>query len=95
LNAAAIEDISKLICETPSLFLEEIVEWLAVYHDQPIHTSALHHTLQDLDLMYKVLRKAAAERDKVECANWLYMVTSNYKCLWLDESSKHDRTLAR
>jgi len=98
LNAAAIEDISDLILEAPSLFLEEIAEWLAVYHDQPIHTSALHRTLRDLGLTYKALRKAAAERDEVAVAEWLLMVTSNYtaeQCIWLDESSKDDRTLSR
>ena len=76
LNATAIEDISDLI--RGSLFLEEIAEWLAVYHDQPIHTSALHRTLQDLGLTCKALRKAAAERDEVAVAEWLLMVTSNY-----------------
>jgi transposase len=98
LGAAAIEDIGDLIREAPSLFLEEIAEWLALYHDQPIHTSALHRTLRDLGLTYKALRIAAAERDEVAVAEWLLMVTTNYtaeQCIWLDESSKDDRTLAR
>jgi transposase len=31
MNAKAIEDLLELIHETPSLFLEEIGEWLALY----------------------------------------------------------------
>jgi len=62
----------QLLSRTPvnlsvKLFLK-ITEWLAVYHDQPFHTSALHCTLRDLRLMYKVLRKAAAERDEIGIA---------------------------
>jgi hypothetical protein len=36
------------LMETPSLFLDEIGEWLAIYHDQPISTTALHMNLYDL-----------------------------------------------
>ena len=43
LNAAAIEDLHELIRESPSLFLDEVAEWLALYHDQPISTTA--HTI--------------------------------------------------
>jgi hypothetical protein len=39
LYAAAIEDISDLIRDAPSLFLEEIADWLAVCQDQPIDTA--------------------------------------------------------
>src|SRR6202044_2455274 len=47
---------------------------------------------------YKVMRRVAAERDNVACANWLYEVTSHYSAqqlVLLDESSKDGRTLAR
>ena len=54
LNAAAIEDLHKLIWESPSLFLDEVTEWLALYHDQPISTTALHDNLWDLGLTYKI-----------------------------------------
>src|SRR5258705_13658037 len=63
LNAAAMEDIRELIHEAPSLFLDEIAEWLAIYHEQPISTTVLHDNLCKLGLTYKKLRKVAAERD--------------------------------
>ncbi|KAF8236082.1 hypothetical protein L208DRAFT_1532852, partial [Tricholoma matsutake] len=56
MNAKAIEDLHELIRETPSLFLEEeIGEWLALYHDLPISTTALHDNLWELGLTYKLL----------------------------------------
>jgi hypothetical protein len=58
-----MEDIRELIHEAPSLFLDEIAEWLAIYHEQPISTTVLHDNLRKLGLTYKKLRKVAAERD--------------------------------
>ena len=47
--------------ETPTLFLDEIGEWLALYHNRPILTTALHDNLQELAGTYPW--KAAAEPD--------------------------------
>jgi hypothetical protein len=62
----------------PSLLLDEIGEWLALYHDQPISTTALHDNLKDLGFTYKRLKRIAAEQDNAYCADWLYNMTSNY-----------------
>jgi hypothetical protein len=59
LNAAALADVNELVA------LLEITEWLAIYHDQPIYTSSLHHTLQDIGIIYEVMRRVAAERDDI------------------------------
>ena len=45
LSADMIDDIQQLLQEDSSLLLDEIVEWLALYHDQPISTTALHDNL--------------------------------------------------
>jgi transposase len=98
MNAKAIEDLHELIRETPSLFLEEIGEWLALYHDLPISTTALHDNLRELGLTYKLLRKAAAERDEVARAEWLLEITNLYTAdqfVVLDESSKDGKTMLR
>lgn len=98
LNADAVADLHQLILETPSLFLDEISEWLALYHDQPISTTALHDNLRELGLTYKIIRKAAAERDEVARAEWLTHITSTYtarQMVVLDESSKDGRTILR
>jgi hypothetical protein len=98
LNSEAISDLHELIRGTPTLFLDEIGEWLALYHDQPISTTALHDNLRELGLTYKILRKAAAERDDQARAEWLIHITSNYtarQMVVLDESSKDGRTIFR
>lgn len=57
------------------LYLDEIREWLALYHDQPISMTALHNNLRRMGLSRKIMRKAAAERDPVARAEWLAYVT--------------------
>jgi transposase len=98
LNAQAINDLYELIQETPSLFLEEIGEWLTLFHDTPISTSALHKNLRELGLTYKLIRKAAAERDDIARAEWLLETTTLYtaeQLVVLDETSKDNRTIIR
>ena len=62
LTGDMIDDIQLLLCEDPTL-LDEIKEWLALYHDQPISTAALHTNLRDLPLTYKRLKQVAIERE--------------------------------
>ena len=38
------------IQESPYYILDEIGEWLALYHDQPISTTALHDNLCEIGL---------------------------------------------
>jgi hypothetical protein len=89
------DEIHELLAETPSLLYDEIGEWLAIYHDQPISTTALHEHLRDLGLAYKRLRRVAAERDDGFRADWLHNMTTNYtaeQLVFKDESSKDNRT---
>ena len=98
LNMEIMEELHQLIEETLSPFLDEISEWLALIHDTRISISALHNNLQDLTLTWKVMRRAAAERDDAHRAEWILNVTTNYRpeqILFLDESSKDNRTLIR
>ena len=98
LNAQTIDDLHHLIQESPYLFLDEIGEWLALYHDQPISTMALHDNLRGIGLTWKVMRKVTTECDPVARAEWLAYVTSKYSAeqmVILDESSKDGRTIAR
>jgi transposase len=57
------EELRVLITENPSLLLDEIGEWLVLYHDQPILTTTLHDNLKDLGLTYKQLKRVTAERN--------------------------------
>jgi transposase len=91
-------ELHELITENPSLLIDEIGEWLALYHDQLISTTALHDNLKDLGLTYKRLKRVAAERDDGYRSDWLHNIMTNYtanQLVFLDESSKDDRTILR
>ena len=95
LNTTVIEDLQGLINETPSLYLNEIAEWLALNHDVLIPISALHKTLVDLGLTYKVLKCHATQMDEEACATWHKIVHHHFtpeQFVFLDESSKDGRT---
>ncbi|GLB45622.1 putative DDE superfamily endonuclease [Lyophyllum shimeji] len=98
LGPKAVEDLQELIQESPSFFLDEIREWLALYHDQPISITALHDNLRELGLTYKLCRRAATERNDAERSEWMYYVTTNFtadQMVILNESSKDEKTLVR
>ncbi|KIK91910.1 hypothetical protein PAXRUDRAFT_606692 [Paxillus rubicundulus Ve08.2h10] len=98
LNAAVLTDLRDLIHETPSLFLDEIGDWLAIYHDQPISTTALHDNLRDIGLRLKVLKRTAAQRDEVARTQWRIKMLSTYashQLVFVDESNQDGRTLVR
>jgi transposase len=98
LSSDIAEELHEMLIESPSLLLDEIGEWLAIYHDQPISTTALHDNLKDLGLTYKRLKRIAAERDDAYRADWLHNMTSNYEAnqlVFLDEPSKDDRVILR
>ncbi|KAG2346613.1 hypothetical protein BDR05DRAFT_878106 [Suillus weaverae] len=78
LDQVMTDEIHELLAETPSLLLDEIGEWLAIYHHQLISTTALHGNLRDLGLTCKRLKRAAAERDDGFRADWLHNMTTNY-----------------
>ena len=98
LSSAIAEELQEMLIESPLLLLDKIGEWLAIYHDQPISTTALYDNLKDLRLTYKRLKRIAAEQDDAYRANWLHNMTSNYtadQLVFLDESSKNDHAILR
>jgi transposase len=98
LTSTMLGDLKALILDSPSLYLDELSKWLAIYHDQPISTSALCQNLLDAGLTYKLLQKAAAEQDNQAREGWLHDVLMNFaadQLIFLDESSKDNRTVFR
>ena len=77
LNVAAMEDIRELIHEAPSLLLDEVAEWLAIYHEQPISTTTFHDNLHRLGLTCKKLQKVAAECNDAYRVVWMYAISTN------------------
>ena len=53
LTADTIENIQ----EFARVLVDVITEWLALYHDQPISTTALYMNLQDLALTHERLKR--------------------------------------
>ncbi|KAF8885342.1 hypothetical protein BD779DRAFT_1533989 [Infundibulicybe gibba] len=66
-----------LIQETLGLYLDRIQEWLLLYHDLDIPTTALHDNLRDLGLTRKLTKRAAAERGSRELRR-----TYAGRCCW-------------
>jgi transposase len=98
LTQDVIGDMQELLLETPDLYLDEIAEWLLLYHDLPISTTALHNNLRNLGFSRKLMQRTAAERDHELRAAWMYDVLATYTAeqfVVLDESSKDGRTLFR
>ena len=98
ISVEVAEELHDLIQETPGLYLDEIREWLALYHNEAISMSALSDNLCDLGLTRKIMRRAAAERDYALRAAWMFDILATYtaeQMVVLDESSKDDRTLIR
>ncbi|KAJ3728261.1 hypothetical protein C8R42DRAFT_531189, partial [Lentinula raphanica] len=82
----------------PSLYLDEITEWLAIFHDKPISPSGLCRNLKDFGLDRKVMRRPAKQCDELLRTRWMDYVISTFsteQMVFLDESSKDGRTLAR
>lgn len=80
------------------MYLDEIGEWLVLFHDQPISTTALHDNLRDLSLTLKVMQHAAAERDKELHLAWRRDIATHFTAdmlIFLDESSKDGWTIFR
>ena len=89
------DDLHQMISESP-LYLDEIGEWLAIYHNQPISRSALHRNLQDLALTCKKLHWVAVKHDEEFWSKWLDNILTNYiteQLVFLNESNKDNHAL--
>ncbi|TFY57047.1 hypothetical protein EVG20_g8692 [Dentipellis fragilis] len=86
------------LVEFLDLTLAEMQDWVLVTHDLNISKTALHELLRDCAWSYKVLRKAAAERDEEQRAQFMAFVKDNLlssMVITANESSKDDRTIFR
>lgn len=98
LTGQMANDLQQLIDENATLLLDEIADWLGLYHDQPISISALDINLRKLGITRKRTKRIAAQRDDALRSEWLHNITTNYtanQLVFLDESSKDDRVVLR
>ena len=93
-----MDDKFTLLVEDPTLYLDEIQEWLVIAHNVGLPRSTLDENLCDAGLSYKLVRKAAAEHDEEAREAWRAYVARNYvpsMMVFVDETSKDDCTIYR
>lgn len=98
LNGNETHDILTLLTESPELYLDEIMDWIAITQDKEISRSALHELIRDAGITHKLLRKAASERDEKAREDWRVFMVDNLLAsmvVTVDETSKDDRTIFR
>jgi transposase len=98
LNADMTHDLYTLLEEAPEMYLSEIQDWIALAHEVHISRSALHLNIRDAGITFKLLRKAAAERDEDLRQEWKQDVNAHFvasQMIFVDETSKDDRTIYR
>jgi transposase len=98
LNADQTHDLLTLLAEAPEMYLDEIMDWVALYLDAAISRTALHMLINDAGLTYKILRRAASERDEEVREQWRQLIWTNFVASMIvtaDESSKDERTIFR
>ena len=69
LNGDMTHDLNTLLLEVPELYLDEIQDWLAVAYQHCVSKSTLFRHIHDAGMTFKLLNRAAAERDdELRCA---------------------------
>ncbi|EGO02438.1 hypothetical protein SERLA73DRAFT_35899, partial [Serpula lacrymans var. lacrymans S7.3] len=94
LGANQAKRIYLLLEDTPEMYLDKIQDWLALAHDVHILKTALFEHIRDVGLTYKVLQKAAAERDKIWRKEWLKDINTHFTASHLVAALTLNRYLA-
>jgi len=91
-------DLYTLLEEAPEMYLSEIQDWIALTHEVHISKSALHDNIRDAGISFKLLRRAAAERDEDYREEWKQDANAHFtasQMVFVDETSKDERTVYR
>lgn len=91
-------EILAMVDGSPDAFLDEIQEYIAIQHDLCLSKSQLHQLIRDCGITYKLLRRAAVERDPIVRQHFMDFAGNNLYAdmiVALDESSKDDQTIYR
>ena len=98
LNAEERNELFNLLDQASEMFLDELQDWVALHHDAAITRSALHYIIQDAGLTFKMLHKAALERDEVAQEEFRTYIQEHLvaeQVITVDESRKDDHTIFR
>lgn len=80
------------------MYLDEIQDWIALTMQTSISRSALTELIQDAGCLFKMLHKAASERDEEERAafrDWARNFVTMDMVITADESGRGNRTIFR
>lgn len=80
------------------MYLDEIQDWIALTMQTSVSKSALSELIRDAGYSFKMLHKAASERDEEERAifrDWARDFVTAEMVVTADESSKDNRTIFR
>jgi transposase len=78
LNGDMTHDLYTLLEEAPEMYLSEIQDWIALTYEVHISKSALHMNICNAGITYKLLRRAAAERDEDLRQEWKQDVDAHF-----------------
>ncbi|KIJ19532.1 hypothetical protein PAXINDRAFT_36946, partial [Paxillus involutus ATCC 200175] len=78
LNVAVMAELRALIQESPSLFLDEISDYISLMHEKCILITTLHNNLSHLGLTYKMMQRTASQQDKEARQAWREDIISNF-----------------
>lgn len=98
LSMEARDAVCELLIDDPTLYIDEISEWIELAFDLRIPDSTLNHILVQLQMTRKHLSRAASERDEQDRADWKAYHEANlrtHQLVFIDESGKDDRTVFR
>lgn len=98
LDSEQTEELLAVVQDAPEVFLDEITDWIAVAYGMRMPKSTLWDILSDCGMSYKMLSKAAAERDDEARRQWKEYMQENWvasQVVVVDETSKDDRTIYR
>lgn len=97
MSPEARADLSVLLKDEPTLYLDEIADGFAVVHDCTIAIGTLCDAIQSMALTQKRLRKIASERDENLRAAFMSRMRAMYireQLRFGDESSRSECSLS-
>ncbi|KAF8581189.1 hypothetical protein K439DRAFT_1654130 [Ramaria rubella] len=98
LDGERLHTLVELIEWSQEMHLDELQDWLALEHDILVAITTPDRNIREAGLTYKLLRRAAGERDEGARAAWRADMQANFiagMLVCVDESSKDERTIYR
>jgi transposase len=96
LNPDMTHDLYTLLEKAPEMYLYEIQKWIALIHEVHISRTALHQSICNMGITYKLHQRAAAERNKDFWQEWKQDANIHFSAsqmVFVDETSKDEHTI--